>query len=67
MSKLSGPTMDDAPGVKPSPGITRVDLERGGFGASAVSVPKRQANEGMDTDYPTEGRRRNLNSRDYPV
>ncbi len=61
MSKLPGPTMDDVPGAKPAAGITRVDLERGSFGAGGVSVPEKMANEGMDTSYPTEGRRRALN------
>lgn len=61
MSKLPGPTMDQVPGAKPAPGITRVDLEKGGFGAGGASVPERLANEGMDVDFPTEGRRRGLN------
>jgi hypothetical protein len=61
MSKLPGPTMDEVPGTKPAAGITRVDLEKGGFGAGGVSVPEKMANDGMDTAYPTEGRRRSLN------
>ena len=62
MSKLPGPTLDEVPGTKPAPGITRPDLEEGGFGAGGVSVPRQQANEGMSVDFPTEGRRRGLNS-----
>lgn len=63
MSKLPGPQMDEVPGAKPAPGITRPDLEDGGYGAGrqSGSVPERMANEGMDVDFPTEGRRRNLN------
>lgn len=60
MSKLPGPTMDTPPGAKPSAGITRVDLERG-FGSQPVACPETMANTGMDTDYPTEGRRRKIN------
>lgn len=60
-SKLPGPTLDDVPGSKPAPGITRPDLEKGSFGAGGPSVPETMANSGMDTDYPTEGRRRGLN------
>ncbi len=61
MARLPGPTIDDVPGSKPAPGITRVDLEKGSYGAGGVSVPEKMANEGMDTAYPTEGRRRALN------
>ena len=60
MARLPGPTMDEVPGAKPGPGITRVDLEKGGFGAGGVSVPEQMANTGLDTSYPTEGRRRSL-------
>lgn len=63
MARLPGPTMDDVPGSQPAAGITRPNLTDGSFGAGRMtgSVPDRQANEGMDTTYPTEGRRRNLN------
>jgi hypothetical protein len=61
MAKLPGPTMDEVPGMRPAPGITRVNLEKGDYGAGGVSVPEKLANEGMDTAYPTEGRRRSLN------
>ena len=61
MSRLPGPTMDEVPGAKPAAGITRVDLEKGSFGAGGVSVPETMANGGLDTAYPTEGRRRALN------
>lgn len=61
MSRLPGPYIDEVPGDKPAAGITRVDLAKGGFGAGGPSVPEKMANEGMSTDYPTEGRRRALN------
>jgi len=61
MSRLPGPNIDEVPGTKPAAGITRPDLEEGGFGAGGVSVPKTQANTGMDVDFPSEGRRRGLN------
>lgn len=62
MSKLPGPTMDEVPGEKPAAGITRTSLTDAGFGGGRMSgsVPETMANEGMDTDYPTEGRRRRL-------
>lgn len=53
--------MDEVPGSKPAAGITRVNLEKGDYGAGGVSVPETMANTGMDTAYPVEGRRRNLN------
>lgn len=61
MSRISGPTMDDVPGDAPAAGITRPNLTQGDYGASPTSVPAKQANDGMSTDYPTEGRRRSLN------
>lgn len=61
MSRLPGPTMDEVPGNTPSAGITRPSLTEGGFGASRASVPSKQANEGMDVSFPSEGRRRALN------
>ena len=60
-NRLPGPTMDEVPGDVPAPGITRVDLTSGGFGAmKGTSVPESMANSGMDTSYTTEGRRRSL-------
>lgn len=58
MSRLPGPTMDEVPGDKPAPGITRPDLVDNTW--SKVDKPT-MANEGMDVDFPSEGRRRNLN------
>jgi len=55
--------MDEVPGDRPAAGITRVSLTKGDFGAGGVSVPEKMANEGMDTAYPTEGRRRALNGK----
>lgn len=63
MAKLPGPTLDEVPGDRPAPGITRPDLTKGGFGAGGVSVPEKMANEGMDVDFPSEGRKRGLNGR----
>lgn len=61
MSRLPGPTMDDVPGDKPAPGITRVSITEGDISAGGVAVPKGMKNGGMDTSYPTEGRRRSIN------
>lgn len=59
MSRLPGPQMDEVPGDKPAAGITRPSLVDNTW--SDVSAPRTQANTGMDVDFPTEGKRRNLN------
>lgn len=58
-SKLPGPTLDTPPGDTPAPGITRPDLVDNSW--SKTGGPREMANQGMDVDFPSEGKRRNLN------
>ncbi len=58
-NNLPGPTLDEVPTDNPAPGITRVSLVDNTW--SKYSAPRQLANNGMDVDFPTEGKRRGLN------
>lgn len=59
-NRLPGPTLDEVPGDKPAPGITRPSLTDNSWSEAGGSAPRGMANEGMDVGFPREPNRRSV-------